>query len=261
MIREFSDQTAAKVSIQQAPARIVSLVPSQTELLFSLGLGEQVVGITRFCRHPETQVGEKIKVGGTKDFDVDKVIALRPDLVLANKEENEREGIEALRKTVPVWTSDVKDLASAMEMLLQVGIITERAAEATALRATIEATFLRFVPVREIRTAYFIWRKPYMTAGRDTFIRDMMQRCGMANVFDNFTRYPVLDAQQLRTAAPELILLSSEPYPFKEHHVAEFQDIFPDARIVLVDGEMFSWYGSRLLHAIAYFKSLTSQIL
>lgn len=239
------------------PQRIVSLVPSQTELLHYLELDDRVVGITKFCIHPEAWFRSKKRIGGTKTVDMAKVAALHPDLIIGNKEENVRDQVEALSALCPVWISDVPNLDAALDMISTVGKLVGKRQKAEELCAAIEHSFQRLVPLTpKRRAAYFIWRKPWMAAGSGTFIDDMMQRCGLENVFGALERYPQLDALQIQEAQPELILLSSEPYPFAAKHFPELQEHCPGATIRCVDGELFSWYGSRLLLAPDYFHQL-----
>ena len=237
--------------------RVVSLVPSQTELLFALGLGGRVVGVTKFCVHPPEARQMAAVVGGTKNFHFDKIDALRPDLIIGNKEENYREGIERLAAAYPLYLSDINSLPEALAMIREVGRLTGTAAPADALAQRIAADFATLsLPAEPIPAAYFIWRQPYMVAAADTFIDDMLRRAGFANVFGHLSRYPEITPAQLQAAAPRQILLSSEPYPFREKHLAEFRAICPAATVRIVDGELFSWYGSRLLHSAAYFARL-----
>jgi ABC-type Fe3+-hydroxamate transport system substrate-binding protein len=252
------DQMGRAIDLRDHPQRIISLVPSQTELLYDLGLGERVVGITKFCVHPETWFKTKHRVGGTKKVDLDKIRALKPDLIIGNKEENERKDIEALANEFPVWMSDIRDLEGAMDMIRRIGGLTGTEAKANELALGIEHGFAALRPLPEERTvAYLIWREPYMAAGQGTFINDMLQRCGLTNVFDEGdARYPEITPQELAEADPDIILLSSEPYPFKEKHIAEINMICPGTPVRIVDGEYFSWYGSRLLGAPAYFNGL-----
>ncbi len=255
-----TDQMRRKVNVPAAPQRIISLVPSQTELLYDLGLGERVVGITKFCVHPETWFKTKHRVGGTKKVDMDKVRALKPDLIIGNKEENERKDIQALEKEFPVWMSDVRDLDSALDMIRQIGELTGTKDKAEALSKGITDAFAKQHYIDPpLTVAYLIWREPFMVAGHGTFVNDMLKRCGLQNVFDEGdARYPEITPQELAESDPDLILLSSEPYPFKEKHIQELNMICPGTPVKLVDGEMFSWYGSRLLQAPAYFSGLLS---
>lgn len=244
-----------KVTLSTPPKRIVSLVPSQTEFLHSLQLDEQVCGITKFCIHPEHWFHTKRHVGGTKRFDFDTIDKLNPDLIFGNKEENYLEGIQKLRERYPVWMSDIFILDDALDMMTQIGVLTGRDSLAASIVSQIREDFRRLIPARTIRVLYLIWRKPWMAAGRDTFIHDMLSRNGFENVVQG-SRYPELGDEAIKDLAPDLVLLSSEPFPFKENHISELQSITPRSKISLVDGEMFSWYGSRLLYACNYFRTL-----
>jgi ABC-type Fe3+-hydroxamate transport system substrate-binding protein len=246
------------LQVPSHPQRIISLVPSQTELLYDLGLGERVVGITKFCVHPETWFKSKHRVGGTKKVDFDKVRALKPDLIIGNKEENERKDIQELEKEFPVWMSDVRDLPGALDMILRIGELTGTTGKAEALKKDIEEAFAKQHTIEPTLTvAYFIWRDPFMVAGHGTFVNDMLKRCGLVNVFDEGdARYPTIGPQELAEADPDIIFLSSEPYPFTEKHIAAFNMICPGTPVRLVDGELFSWYGSRMMKAPAYMSGL-----
>ncbi len=251
------DQLGRTTTYPYPPLRIVSLVPSQTELLFDLGLRNQLVGVTKFCTQPHYARHSAAVIGGTKNFDFAKIKSARPDLIIGNKEENYEQGIQQLAQHYPVWLSDIADLPGALLMIRQIGTITGKAHLAEPLAAEIANSFAALsTTFSSIPAAYFIWRKPYMVAAGGTFINDMLSRAGFRNVFDGLGRYPEITAEQLRAAAPERILLSSEPYPFAEKHMAEFQEICPAAKIQVVDGELFSWYGSRLRLSPAYFRQL-----
>ncbi|MDF2192561.1 helical backbone metal receptor [Paraflavitalea sp. CAU 1676] len=257
----FTDQLNRTIDLPAQPRRIVSIVPSQTELLWSLGLEAEVVGITKFCVHPEPWFRSKRRVGGTKNVHPDIVASLQPDLIIANKEENVREQVEALADRYPVWISDVNTLEDALSMIRSIGSLTGKADEASELAERITTGYSKLIASpRPLRTAYLIWKDPYMTVGHDTFIHDQLSRCGFLNVFGDRLRYPAITVDELRAAGCELLLLSSEPYPFKEKHIDELQSQLPDTRILLADGEYFSWYGSRLLHAPAYFSELFQRL-
>lgn len=259
---DFTDQIDRRVSLPEwPPRRIISLVPSQTELLFSLGLEHVVVGITKFCVHPPAWFATKQRVGGTKTLNIQKIRALKPDLILGNKEENDRLQIEALMGEFPVWMSDIVHLEDALCMIQAVGHLTDRRGPAVALAADIRRQFQVFSEssrLEPLTAAYLIWRKPFMAVGQQTFIHDLLGRAGFFNVFGHLQRYPEVDLAALAAARPQVILLSSEPYPFAEKHVQELAGACPEAKILLVDGEIFSWYGSRLLFAPAYFQHLSS---
>jgi ABC-type Fe3+-hydroxamate transport system substrate-binding protein len=251
-----TDQTGIRVQLPAPPRRIVSLVPSQTELLAALDLDSQTVGITKFCIHPEAWFRGKTRVGGTKDVRLDTVKALTPDLILANKEENTREQVEAMRSICPVWTSDIAQLSDALDMIRSVGQMTNRVQQAEKLATEITAAFQGLPVEAPLPCLYLIWRSPFMAAGGDTFIHDMLGRAGFDNLAAHLPRYPVLSLDDIRAISPACLLLSSEPYPFREKHIEELQEKLPGTKILLADGEMFSWYGSRLILAPAYFQGL-----
>lgn len=255
MLKHFTDQLNRTISIYYPPRRIVSLVPSQTELLFDLGLDEQIVGITKFCIHPSWKVKTKTKVGGTKNFWVDIIQDLKPDLIIGNKEENYEEGIRLLEKDFPVWMSDIVTLPDALQMISSVAELTGTEVTASGLVNKIKDSFATIRKVAPKKVLYLIWKNPWMAAGGDTFINSMLIEIGFTNTL-NQSRYPVLTDEQLKQLDPEAIFLSSEPYPFKSTHIAELKELLPNSNIQLVDGEMFSWYGSRLLKAAHYFNTL-----
>lgn len=238
------------------PQRIVSLVPSQTELLYNLGLESQVAGITKFCIHPPHWRKSKVVVGGTKSIHPHKIDALQPDLIIANKEENVKEQVEALAQRYRVYVSDISTLQDAIKMMEDIGKLTHTEATADKIITAIRNNFESLRPQQRIRTAYLVWRNPWMTVGGDTFIHDMLKRAGLDNIYADKKRYPVITMEDLSRSNCELLLLSSEPYPFQQKHINELQHLLPGTLIVLADGEMFSWYGSRLLHAPDYYKQL-----
>lgn len=251
------DQMQRVVEIVSPLLRIVSLVPSQTELLVDLGLKERLVGVTKFCVHPKGLKNCIQQIGGTKNVDIQKVIDLKPDLVIGNKEENFKSDIDELEKHVPVWMSDIYTLEDAYEMIQQIGKLTDTEKKALTLIDGIKSEFKQLIPLKEKKKClYLIWRKPYMAAGKNTFIDHLLEQLGFENAMQ-IDRYPEVEFTNLVT---DYIFLSSEPYPFKEKHIEELQTIFPKAQIHLVDGEFFSWYGSRLLEAPKYFNQLLSYI-
>ena len=261
MKRRYTDMTGRTVEVNYPPQRIVSLVPSQTELLFDLGLEDEVAGITKFCVHPEAWFRSKKRVGGTKTVHLDIVTALQPDLVLANKEENTKEQIEALAALFPVWVSDIQTISEGLQMITEVGAITGKDNRAIELCNEISAGFATLQQSNfPRRVAYFIWRNPWMCAGGDTFISDMITRIGWENVLADKNRYPEINLEELARQKPDLILLSSEPYPFKDVHIGEITKAIPDAEVRLVDGEMFSWYGSRMKLAASYLSKLIAEV-
>ena len=254
--RTSTDQMGNKVVLAGPPRRIISLVPSQTELLCDLGLEERVVGITKFCIHPDHWRKTKTIVGGPKNFQLEIIKQLQPDLIIGNKEENYFEGISALQQHAPVWMSDVKDFEEALKMIHSISMVTDCEVKGKEIVQRIQKAFGVLKPVKKIKTLYLMWRNPWMGAANKTFIHSMMEKIGLINVLDKAERYPELSAERMRDLNPSLVLLSTEPFPFAEKHIGEVLGFIPNASVQLVDGEMFSWYGSRLALAPMYFNSL-----
>jgi len=264
MQRSFTDQLNREILINYPPKRIVSLVPSQTELLFELGLDQEIIGLTKFCIHPIEKFAERTKIGGTKKLNIQLIRDLNPDLIIGNKEENEQSQIEELMEGYPVWMSDIYTLEDAKKSIAQIGELVDRQPEASYLNHLISAGFndLQTLAVQNginKKVAYLIWKKPYMLAGRDTFIDNILALNGLSNVIKE-KRYPEIKLNELAKLKPDLIFLSSEPYPFKEAHLEEIRAVVPEAKVMLVDGEMFSWYGSRLVKAVQYLFQLQKQL-
>ncbi len=255
------DQMGNELTFPFPPQRIISIVPSQTELLFDLGLEKEIVGITKFCIHPGEKIKTKEKIGGTKKFNLEKIHALKPDLIIGNKEENYPEGIYELQQHYPVWMSDVVTLSDACWMISEMARITDREKKGMEL---VEEFMKRFnsyqQATKKMRGAYFIWHKPYMVAASGTFINEMLKIFGIENVFSQLDRYPEVSFEMIVEAKPEIILLSSEPYPFTKKHFEEFKSILPESKLIIVNGEYFSWYGSRLLQVPAYFEMLKREL-
>jgi len=256
----FKDQIQRVFELNKTPKRIISLVPSQTELLVDLGLDEAVVGITKFCIHPKHLKNTKSIVGGTKVIKLDAIRALQPDIILCNKEENTQDIVEACSTICPVHVSDIYTLENCLELILQYGMLFSVEAVAKNLTEEISLKYTNFNALvkskRKVKTAYLIWRNPWMAVGGHTFIDAMLSTNKFENVFGLKQRYPEVTLEDLAKSKPELILLSSEPYPFKEKHIKELLNYGINAKIMLVDGEAFSWYGSRLKTSFSYFKEL-----
>ncbi len=260
---KFIDQLNRTLSLEKTPERIVCLVPSLSELLVDLGLGDKLVGVTKFCVHPENLRKEKTVVGGTKSVHFDKILALKPDIILCNKEENTQELVENCEKIAPTHVSDLSNLEDVYALIFQYGKLFEVAQVAKLLVESIKQKATTFrASVKNTgsqKVAYLIWKKPYMAAGKDTFINFLLEMNGFRNIFiKNKGRYPEVELQELANA--EIIFLSSEPFPFKQKHIDEIA-VHTNAQIILVDGEYFSWYGSRLLGAFDYFEELRKQLL
>ncbi len=265
-MKTLYDQLNRKIELRATPCRIVSLVPSQTELLVDLGLREQIVGVTKFCLHPKDLRKEKKVVGGTKQVHFDRIKVLKPDIILCNKEENTREMVEELEKIAPVHISDITTIEDARELILQYGKLFGVPEKASAIADKIQVEKELFQQeIKDIpfkKAAYFIWKDPWMVAGKDTFIDHLLQLNRLENVFsEEDSRYPEIDLGDLGQKKVQLLLLSTEPYPFKEDHVERLRLEVKEARVLIVDGEYFSWYGSRLTAAFTYFRQLHERLL
>lgn len=254
-MREVIDQMERCVWVPDQPKRIISLVPSQTELLYDLGLQRELIGLTKFCVHPKGFKKEKTIIGGTKSYKLDVIHALKPDLIIGNKEENEQNGIEELAHHFPVWMSDISNLQQALDMISRIGHLTHKTKESDVLSQQIRSSFELLRGSTKEKVVYLIWKDPMMIAGQGTFINDMLNKCGFINLVQS-SRYPELTERDLIELAPQRLFLSSEPFPFKQKQISYFQRLLPDAKVQLVDGEMFSWYGSRLTQAPEYFNTL-----
>lgn len=259
-MQQITDQMGRQFECLKRPLRIISLVPSQTELLVDLGLEEYIVGVTKFCIHPKHLRISKKVVGGTKKISLAKIKAVKPDIILCNKEENTKEIVEQLEKLYPVHVSDINNLEDALDLIAQYGSIFSSSLDSSKIVSTIRNElnafkgFIKDKPTKKV--AYLIWKDPYMAAGGETFIDHMLSLNKYENIFKNDLRYPKATLENIKKLNPDCILLSSEPYPFKREHIDEIKKIMPSTTVELVDGEYFSWYGSRLLDAFIYFKSL-----
>lgn len=252
------DQLHNVLDISSVPKRIVSLVPSQTELLVDLGLENQIVGVTKFCVHPVALRKAKVVVGGTKNVDFAKISALQPDIIICNKEENTQEMVVALRAFAPVWVSDIYSLEDALGMIRGLGKlfnlskVAEKIADNILQKSVEFQESMQKVPKRKV--AYVIWKNPWMLAGRNTFINNLLALNNFENIIeDKSSRYPEVSIELLKTA--DVVLLSSEPFPFSEKDRLALKNTL-ETKVCLVDGEYFSWYGSRLKNAFAYFKTM-----
>ncbi|RXK61512.1 cobalamin-binding protein [Lacibacter luteus] len=267
-MKNFHDQTGKRVFIPSPPLRIISLVPSLTELLYSLQLENEVAGITKFCVHPESWFRTKKRIGGTKNVDVNAVQLLQPNIVIASKEENVKEQVEAIAAFCPVYCSDIANLNDAYEAIEQIGLLTDRSAHAKELTQQIKQRFAQITIAKQsLRCIYLIWKKPYMSAGGDTFINEMLTAAGFENVLQEQKRYPEITLEQIAALNVDVVFFSSEPFPFKQQHIdaftSEWQYQMPQIKmpaLQIVDGEFFSWYGSRLLYAAEYFKKLRESL-
>lgn len=251
--RIFVDQLGRRVEVVDSPQRIVSLVPSQTELLSYLGQENTVVGITKFCIHPLEWFHTKQRIGGTKNLKIQEIIKLQPDLIIGNKEENTESDILALAEYCPVWMSDINSVEEALLMIREVGKLTNSTPKSEELITKVEEGFQQISLLGKNRKLlYCIWDEPMMVVGKETYIHSVLTQLGFQNIVDK-NRYPSFS--ELENIDPEIVLLSSEPFPFGDIHCKKYKELFPNAEVHLVDGEMFSWYGSRMLEALTYFEN------
>jgi ABC-type Fe3+-hydroxamate transport system substrate-binding protein len=244
----------------KSPQKIVSLVPSLTELLFDLGLEDQIIGRTRFCIHPKGKVDQVEIMGGTKNPRIDKIRKAKPDLIIANREENRKEDVDNLQKDFEVMVSDIKTIEDALFTIHDIGNRCGAKKAAEELISAIRKEYHNAPDEPQLSVAYMIWRDPWMTVGADTYIHSVLNHWNLKNVFSNQTRYPKTTLEDLSNKNPDIILLSSEPYPFKEKHIKQVETACPDSRVLLVDGEWFSWYGSRMLPSFRKLNSFRKAI-
>jgi ABC-type Fe3+-hydroxamate transport system substrate-binding protein len=245
--------------------RIVSLVPSLTELLCDLGLESDIVGVTKFCVHPAHLRKQVQVIGGTKDIKTNLIDTLQPDLIIANKEENLEGPVSELALKYEVMLTEIKTYQDALDCIKGIGVRTKTEQNAQIIIERIEKERLLLDQSTQAHThrpltMYLVWRAPYMSIGGDTFIHDMLSLAGYNNVFASQTRYPTIHLADHPWPKATEIMLSSEPYPFKTKHIAELRAHFPEARIRLVDGEAFSWYGSRMAQSLKYLRSLHAYV-
>ena len=261
---DITDDLGIPVRLDHLPARIVSLVPSLTETLFTLGAGERLVGVTDYCIHPAEAVRDIPHVGGTKDPSIARILELTPDLVIANAEENEKNDVEQLRNHTTVFVTHPSTVAGAIKTVQDLGAMTgtvDKAGRfAEACRHTLDSLAGQ-TPRTTHRTACLIWRNPWMAAGPATYMSDLIRTAGFENIFiKREPRYPKTTIDALVSANPDVILLPNEPYPFGEAEKDEIFDRFASAAgtpsILLVEGTYFAWFGSRTLDALEYLKKL-----
>lgn len=264
MYISITDQCYREVTLQNRPLRIISLVPSQTELLIALGVEENLVGITRYCVHPAGLTDRITVVGGTKKVVTARLYELQPDLIICNKEENTPQIVMDCDQIAPTYVSDIATLDDALEMIVDLGKLTGASFKAKSIANTIKIAFNGIKPVAtKPKVLYLIWQDPYMSIGVNTFINDMLQRAGFDNVTAQLSRYPELTLAQMVDLKPDVIMLSSEPYAFNDVDrdvvVNAFAKAESQPKVVHVDGEMFSWYGSRLTEVPSYLDALRVQ--
>ncbi|WP_373707548.1 ABC transporter substrate-binding protein [Kaistella sp.] len=236
--------------------KIISLVPSITETLFDFGLtANEVIGRTKFCIHPSDLVKNVEVIGGTKNLNIEKIRSLKPDLIIANKEENEKLQVEELMKDFKVWVTDIETLEDNQDFISDLGTLLNKENLALDFNRKIASVFTDIKLSDSKKVAYLIWKNPYMTVGSDTFINEVLVRSGFENLFKDRTRYPEISVEELKDA--DLIFLSSEPFPFQQKHIDELLLELPNKEMILVDGEAFSWFGTHLIKVGDYLKELS----
>lgn len=261
----YTDSLHRTIDLPHTPQRIISLVPSLTELLHDMGLERQIVGITKYCVHPIHYIVTKSVVGGTKKVDFQIIKDLHSDFILCSKEENTEKMVLELEKTAPVYVSDVNSMDAALDLIKKLGLMLNRRTQAEHIVDKIIFRFKAFqnvikdVPI--IKVAYFIWAKPWMVAGNKTFINDMLKICRFENVYAFQDRYPEISIEKLPLREKrDVLFFSSEPYDFSDDEVYEVLQKNRKILTVYVDGQYFSWYGSRLIKAFEHFTQIHEKI-
>lgn len=276
-MKEFIDQLGRVVTIENFPKRIISLVPSFTELLFDFGLIEEIIGVTQYCIEPKEKVASITKIGGTKKLQIDLIKRLSPDLIVASKEENDKDQILQLESLFPIWIADIINFDSSIAAIKSLSEITNKVQKGEKI---VEGSFnVKSIIGKEFcnsmlfnkKVLYFIWRKPYMVVGRDTYINSILEILGFRNCVlelnlsngpsNKSLRYQTISEGELKTMTPDFVFLSTEPYPFHEKHFPEFMDMFPNSQIIKVRGDIFSWYGSRFYKSLDYFLEFKQNLI
>jgi ABC-type Fe3+-hydroxamate transport system substrate-binding protein len=263
----YTDGLYRDIEMKRTPKRVVSLVPSITETLFTFGAGDIVSAVTSFCIEPPEALESKVAVGGTKTVDVDAVKELDPDLVFANAEENREEDIRQLvRSGFKVFVTFPRTVAAAIAMMRQIAEMTGTVdrAEPILQEAQETLTEIRALSLTRPRPRVFcpIWRRPWLTIGSDTYIHDVILNAGGRNLFaDRHDRYPKVELDEVARRIPEVILLPNEPYSFREEHKADFAErthvpAVRDGRIHVVDGKALCWYGPRIAEGLRSINAL-----
>ena len=259
----YLDMLDFPVEMPDIPQRIISLVPSISMLLADMNLGHRLVGVTKFCVHPKELRETRQIIGGTKILRFDAINALKPDLIIANKEENNKADIERLQATYPVWVSDIQTIDDALNLVHILGEMTSCVSASQKIHTSITEKrqhFKQTIAPSSARIAYTIWNNPFMAAGGNTFIQTMLNEGGWVNAFAEHTRYPAFTLEGLKAMNVDYLFLASEPFPFGQKHKALFTSVIPEDKIHIIDGEMFSWYGSRLKDSYSYFIELHDKL-
>jgi len=239
--------------------KIVSLVPSLTEFIADVKGVEHLTGRTRFCIHPD-EISQIPIVGGTKNPNIEKILHLKPDLIVANKEENRKKDIEELKKHTEVHLTNISTVGEALNQLHELGLIIDAQQNTETLLSEIKMRWEKLSTIARGSVLYLIWYNPWMGAGNDTYIHDILTHIGFTNFLNDQARYPEINPLNSSNDQPDYIFLSSEPFPFKKKHAEELQNCYPESSIRFVDGEWFSWYGSRMASSFKHIHSLITNL-
>ncbi|GAB3805982.1 ABC transporter substrate-binding protein [Virgibacillus kimchii] len=251
--KKVTDHLGREVEFSFPPQRIISIVPGITDILYSLRLEHEIVGRTRYCIYPKDKVEQAKTIGGTKRVKRDQIRELKPDLIIAEKEENTKEIVEQLEKDFPVYVCEIQTVDDTFKIIEDLGAITNRQTESEKLQSEIGTAIQSLPSGKGKRFAYVIWQNPYMVAGSDTYITSLLEKMGFVNAFSGYEgRYPEVSEDDFRKADLDYIFLATEPFPFQEKHIRQFSELFPDVHVMSLDGEMF-WYGPRMIEAAPYF--------
>lgn len=257
MKQTFRDHLGDLIEIDYPPKRIISLVPSITELICYLkSANQKLLGRTKFCVHPKEQLNDVTDIGGTKNLHFDRIRELNSDLIIGNKEENTPKDIYTLKREFPVWMSDVNTVDASFQLIEDIGELLFSNEKAFGLVQSLKAQKKSWKVFNGQSVLYLIWKKPYMGVGSNAFIHDILLQCGLNNCLEREVRYPELTENQIIKLNPDFIFLSSEPFPFKEKDAHYFQNLMPNSKVIIANGELFSWYGSRLLQLKSYLDTL-----
>lgn len=255
-MKTIIDQTGNEIRVADEIESLVSLVPSLTELLFFFKMDEKIKGVTDFCVHPVDKVALKTKVGGPLNFDIDKIESLRPDIVFASKGENSKGLVNKLMEKVPVFICDINSLEDAFKAIEKIGFICNQTDLAQNLTQNLSISFDKLKEPTGISVIYLVWEKPFIVAGNNTIVHDILTKTGIKNAFGGIKGYQKITNKQLTEAQADIVLLPSEPFQFGQHHIEQYKQLLPHCKVLLVDGQYFCWYGNRLLLAVNYLKNL-----
>lgn len=261
-----------------SPLRIVSLVPSLTHMVCDFGLKSSVIGCTTFCIDPPDLRRTAVNIGGTKNPDLDKIASLKPTHILVNEEENKPEHILACEALAPTLRTFPKSPQDVPDLLRQVGTWLARGDEGESWACRVERGLMRLrerrqeAPLEKNKYLYMIWKEPYMAVSDDTYIAAMLRLIGLDNVAHHIVRYPTLTVPDMRERSPDIVFLSSEPYPFRERDILALKAQWSDASVPTgetrdnlpifrkIDGKLLSWYGTMTAQGLEYLANLFSDL-